>query len=129
MKKIKYFLIMILNFFLTLFSLPALAENYGLDETVKVGKLNKALMVTDVNRDPTNFFSAKVGNILSIVLSFLGVLFLILIIVGGIKWMTSAGNQDKVKKAKDMIFSAIIGLVIIFAAYAVVAFIGALFIN
>jgi len=45
-------------------------------------------------------------------------------ITGGISWMMAGGNQEKVGKAKKIIISAIIGLVIVFSAYAVTAFVG-----
>jgi RsiW-degrading membrane proteinase PrsW (M82 family) len=51
------------------------------------------------------------------------VVFLILIIYGGILWMTAAGNEEKVKKAKELITEALIGLVIVLAAYAISYFV------
>jgi hypothetical protein len=40
----------------------------------------------------------------------------IMIIVGGIQYMTSAGNEDKAKKAKQVILYAIIGVAIVLSA-------------
>lgn len=125
MKRIKYFIIIFSVVLLTVPFFSVFAQSYGLNETVSTGNLKEAFMVSEVdNETAEQFLSTRVGNVLAMVLSFLGVLFLILIIVGGIRWMTAAGNQDKVEKAKDMIISAIIGLVIVFSAYAITAFIG-----
>ncbi|NCD01074.1 hypothetical protein EOL94_03210 [bacterium] len=125
MKRIKYFIIIFSAVLLTVPFFSVFAQSYGLNETVSTGNLKEAFMVSEVdNETAEQFLSTRVGNVLAMILSFLGVLFLILIIVGGIRWMTAAGNQDKVKKAKDMIISAIIGLVIVFSAYAITAFIG-----
>ncbi|MFA5133378.1 MAG: pilin [Patescibacteria group bacterium] len=66
---------------------------------------------------------ATVGKIINILLSILGVLFVVLMIYGGILWMTSFGNDQKITKAKDLIISAVIGLVIIVLAYAISNFI------
>jgi hypothetical protein len=42
-------------------------------------------------------------------------------------WMTSGGNEERVKKAKQILIAAIIGLVIILSAYAITNFIGTAF--
>ena len=63
------------------------------------------------------------SQIITIILSVLGVVFLILIIYAGITWMTAAGNEEKAKKAKELIIEAIIGLIIVLAAYAISYFI------
>ena len=65
-----------------------------------------------------------IGKVIKGILSFMGVVFLVLMIYGGYKWMMSAGNEQEVGKAKNTVKSAIIGLVIILAAYAITAFIG-----
>ena len=65
-----------------------------------------------------------IGNIIGRALQFIGVLFLLLMIYGGIIWMIARGNETEVQKAKDIIQAAIIGLVIVMAAYAVTAYIG-----
>jgi len=64
-----------------------------------------------------------IGNIIALVLSFLGVIFLILIIVGGISWMTAAGNDQQIEKAKSLITNAAIGVLIVFSAYAITWFV------
>ncbi len=64
-----------------------------------------------------------IASIINIVLSFLGVLAVLIILLGGFKWMTSQGSSDKVDEAKKLIGEALIGLVIIFAAYAIASFV------
>ncbi|MFA6098129.1 MAG: Ig-like domain-containing protein [Patescibacteria group bacterium] len=56
-------------------------------------------------------------------LGFLGLIAVIMIIYGGVVWMTAAGNTDKVAKAKKIIIRAVIGLVIVLLAWAIVMFI------
>lgn len=60
-----------------------------------------------------------ISTVIQVALSFLGVIFLILIIYGGILWMTAGGNQEKLSKAHSLIRSAIIGLIIVVGAYAI----------
>ncbi|MBI4437799.1 hypothetical protein HY631_02505 [Candidatus Uhrbacteria bacterium] len=64
-----------------------------------------------------------VSQIIRIALGFLGVIAVVIILIGGFKWMTSGGNDEKVKGAKKLIFSGIIGLVIVVAAYAIASFV------
>lgn len=52
--------------------------------------------------------------------SFIAVVF---IIIGGINYMTSAGDPSKTKKAKDTIFYACIGLIVCVLAFAIVNFV------
>ncbi len=64
-----------------------------------------------------------IGTIIQTVLQFLGVIFLGLVIYGGIKWMTASGNEEDVKTAKKIITNAVIGLIIVVMAYAISAFV------
>ena len=64
-----------------------------------------------------------IASIIRIALGFLGVIAVVIILLGGFKWMTAGGNDDKVKEAKKLIFSGIIGLVIIISAYAIASFV------
>jgi len=61
-----------------------------------------------------------VSQIIVAILSFIGVIFLILMVYGGITWMTARGESEKVEKAKGIIRNAITGLIIVFLAYAIV---------
>jgi ketopantoate hydroxymethyltransferase len=64
-----------------------------------------------------------IGRIVKIVISFLGLIAVVIIIIGGFKWMTSGGNEETIKKAKKLMINGIIGLVIIVLAYAIASFI------
>lgn len=104
------------NFYLlALWLLPqiALAQNFGLDETAKEAGLKTSSTLT-----------TRSGQIIGSLLSLVGAIFLILMIYGGIMWMTAAGNDKQVLTAKSIITRAVIGLVVIFSAYAITAFLG-----
>lgn len=64
-----------------------------------------------------------IGEIIRIFLGFLGVLAVVLIIYAGFLWMTAGGDSGKVDKAKDYIKNAVIGIVIILAAYIITSFV------
>jgi hypothetical protein len=64
-----------------------------------------------------------VGNIINIVLGFLGIVLLFYLLLAGWTWMSAGGDSKKVDEAKTMIRNAIIGLVIIVASYAIANFV------
>jgi len=63
------------------------------------------------------------GNIINAALGIVGSLALAVFVYGGFMWVTSAGNDEKIKKGKDMIMWASLGLALIFASYAIVTFV------
>lgn len=69
--------------------------------------------------------NAAIGYIIGQVLTFVGVIFLILMVYGGLQWMIGAksGKEDDIQKAQKTIYASIIGMVIVFASYAVTAFV------
>ncbi len=66
---------------------------------------------------------ALIGRIINAVLGIVGSIALAMFIYGGFTWMTSSGNSEKVQKGKDILIWAALGLVVIFASYALVKFV------
>lgn len=87
-------------------------SNYGLDDTASAAQLP---MNTDL--------AATLGNILGSALSLISVLFFGLMLYGGITWMIARGKTENTQKALDTIIAAIIGIVIVLAAYAITNFV------
>ena len=67
---------------------------------------------------------ATVISIISWALGLLALIAVVLVIYGGFVWMTAAGNEENVEKAKKIISAAVIGLIIILLAWAIVSFVG-----
>jgi len=63
---------------------------------------------------------ALVLRIIDFFLLFLGLLAVIMIIYGGITYVTAGGNDEKVGKAKKIIMYAIVGIVVILISFALV---------
>ena len=63
-----------------------------------------------------------ITNIINVALSLLGIVAVVVILIGGFKWMTAGGNDDQVTVARKWIFSGIIGLAIILSAWAIARF-------
>ncbi|MDD5527933.1 MAG: pilin [Patescibacteria group bacterium] len=71
------------------------------------------------NTDPRTI----AANIIKIALGFLGVLAVVIILIGGFKWMTAAGNEEQIEEAKKVLMAGIIGLVIILASWGIANFV------
>lgn len=61
-----------------------------------------------------------VQKVVNIILFVLGVLAVIMIIVGGFRYVTSGGDSNKLTSAKNTILYAVIGLIVALFAYAIV---------
>lgn len=64
-----------------------------------------------------------IASLIRVILGMLGIVAVIIILIGGFKWMTSGGNDDKVKSARKVMTSGIIGLVIVLSAFAIAQFV------
>jgi hypothetical protein len=71
------------------------------------------------NTDPREM----AGSVINIVLGFLGVIAVLIILLGGFKWMTAGGNEDGIGEAKQMIGAGVVGLVVILAAFGIAQFV------
>ncbi|MFA5886836.1 MAG: hypothetical protein WC863_03605 [Patescibacteria group bacterium] len=75
---------------------------------------NAATSSYDTNRD----LNSTLAKVIQLVLSVLGMIFLVLMFLAGNDWMQAAGNEEKVKKSQEVIRNLLIGLVIVLVAYA-----------
>lgn len=92
-------------------ALPALAQvDLGLEYATATG-----LSTTDIR--------TTIGNVIKVFLGLLGIIAVIIILLGGFKWMTAGGDAAKVERAKKTLINGVLGLVIIISAYAITAFI------
>jgi cytochrome bd-type quinol oxidase subunit 2 len=73
--------------------------------------------------DPSTKIDSTIANIVNIISLVVGVAAVIMIIVGGFRFITSGGNQESVKSAKNTILYAAIGLIVVALAQIVVRFV------
>ena len=115
------------SFFLLLFSFSAAVIPCAALTNDPLENLNKTAEITVLDRSAgsqEDFVQTLIGRLIGTILSFVGVIFLILTIYAGITWMLARGNDQEVTKAKNLLTDSIIGLIIVFAAYAITVFIG-----
>jgi len=128
MRKKIFSILILFTLSFTVMMVPVFAQNgdttlNGLNQTAnEVGAFQEQTGQT--NEVYGKFIQTKAGQIVGFILSFIGILFLILTVYAGIMWMTANGNEEQVRKARTLIINAIIGIVIVFAAYAITSLIG-----
>jgi hypothetical protein len=116
----------IISLFLTpfLMALPAGAtgSNYNPDDPFGFDYVNGNAGGENIalgQKDPRTM----VAQIINVVLTILGIVAVVIVLLGGFKWMTAGGNEDKVAEAKKLLGAGIIGLVIILAAWGIASFV------
>lgn len=90
-----------------------------------------------INLTPPDSTSAKVASgfsvstILAALINFIfiaaAVVFFVMLVVGGVRWIASGGDKGQTEAARGQITAALVGLVIIFAAYAIAKLVGNFF--
>lgn len=117
-KNVKIYAALIAVLVISVYLLSAqdlLAQDISLEDPLKTDDIT-----TDVAEDPIPVLA---GRIIKTILGIVGVLALLMFIYGGILWMTSGGSAEKIKKGKDTIVWAVIGLAFIFFSYTILEFI------
>jgi hypothetical protein len=90
---------------------------------IEAGGLKESGNNAGFKTEETNGLAETIGRVIKAFLSFLGVTFLVYIVIGADKWMTSAGNSEQVSEARKMITNSIVGLIIVFLAYVLANFV------
>ncbi len=93
-------------------ALPVMAQNIGLNYAENIG-------LSGTNMNPQE----AAVSIIKYLMTFLGIIAVAVILLGGFRWLTAGGNEDKIASAKNTIIAGVIGLIIVLAAYAIVQFI------
>lgn len=108
---------MVVIFTSSFFTHDALAQAFNEDLNLEINN-QSAVYLGASGFEPGTIEHTFVG-IVYFALTFSGVALVAIIVYGGYLWLTAAGNDEQIKKAKDVIKSAIIGIVIILSGYAV----------
>lgn len=68
-----------------------------------------------------------ISGAISLVLLVVALVFFFILIMGGLRWVMSEGDQKNVEGARNQITNALIGLAIVFAAFAIMKLIQTIF--
>jgi type IV secretory pathway VirB2 component (pilin) len=77
---------------------------------------------SEVCKNSSESVQQPVQNIISTLLVAVGIIAVIMIIVGGLRYILSNGDASKIKSAKDTVLYSVVGLVVAMLAYAIVNF-------
>jgi len=131
----KYFFILLMvfsiwtNISLAIDPNPTPGQGTAQDNQMKKGLNNADDMLNDVATNPgVGYSSSKsleemIGLVIKFILSFVGIIFLILIIISGLQWMTAGGNEEMISKSKNRIKNATYGFAIVLLAYGITMFV------
>jgi len=97
--------------------------------------LNLLYAATDINLKPSGQFgqlgNLTIGGIVSGLIRFVlvvaALVFFFILVIGGIRWIASGGDKAQTEAARNQITAALVGLVIVFAAWAIVQLINTFF--
>jgi type IV secretory pathway VirB2 component (pilin) len=64
-----------------------------------------------------------ISQVVNIILGFLGIIAVVIILFAGFKWMTAGGNEEQVGEARKTLLQAVIGLAVVFLAWAIASFV------
>ncbi|MDP2684449.1 MAG: hypothetical protein Q8P20_05330 [bacterium] len=120
-KRVIIYLVILFSFFFNFLNI----------NTVFAANLNDASRNLDTVTDKAGVESMDLGttagNLVKGGLGVVGLLFFILVFYGGFSWMIARGNEENVKKARNTVIAAIIGLVVVLASYALTSLLGGIF--
>ncbi len=102
---------------------PAQAESSWLDKAQEGGLNTVATDAYGQTGEPSKSLQGIVTTIIRFALGFIGLILIVMFIVSGFQYMTAGGNEETVKQAVSRIRNAIIGLIIILAAYSITYFV------
>lgn len=94
-----------------------LANGEDLDISRKI--YNPALAEKIRNLPGIEFLNIFLPNLITIFFIVASLIAFFVLIIGGIRWITSGGDKAAVEGARGMITSALIGLVLVFSLYAI----------
>lgn len=93
-------------------------------EKIKVALANIDIggQVSQIDGGNTDL-TVTVSNVLSVVFAIVGIIAVVMVVIGGVNYVTSQGDSAKIQKAKNTIMYGIIGMVIALLAFAIVNFV------
>ena len=122
LNKIKTGLLLAAIAFLGLFSLvPKMTLAVDTQSAIQCG-INSAASGS-CNQAPPSSLDSTIKNIVNILSAAVGVVAVIMIMIGGFRYVTSSGNPEAAKGARNTIVYAVIGLVVVAVAQVIVHFV------
>ncbi|NMC51115.1 hypothetical protein GYA54_00065 [Candidatus Kuenenbacteria bacterium] len=124
--KYKKLIFGVLVLFLVVGLVPQVAETAGLKDAIigNLGGVRTAAQLPEQN-SPTAVVAIIIQGLLGIV----AVVFFVLTIIAGIKWMMAGGNEETVAKSKQQILNGALGLIVVIFSYAITSIVFNIILN
>src|SRR3990167_1270646 len=68
-----------------------------------------------------------ISGLITLVLIVAALIFFFMLVIGGVKWIISGGDKAQTESARNQITAALIGLVVVFAAWAIISLVQTFF--
>lgn len=106
--------------------MPMVVEAAGLGGLIKGNlKLTQDAAKLPTETSPTAVVAIVIQGLLGIV----AVIFFVLVVIAGIKWMMAGGNEETVSKSKQTILNGALGLIVIIFSYAITSIVFNIILN
>ena len=80
----------------------------------------QGMLSSDVISSPGTFFQKAIPTLITLGFIIGAIVFVAMLILGAIQWMTSGGDKAGLESARSKIVSALVGIAILFSAYAII---------
>ena len=112
-------------FFLLIILFVFVLANAALADYLKWGNVSSLYGLTKTTAGGLSSASIPdiIAFVVSAILGLVSIAFFILFVYAGFRWMTAAGNEEKISKAKKLMVNSVIGLAIVITAYTTTYFI------
>ena len=115
MKRSKILVVLFAIFALSCFVMPT---NIYADDACDVAGIDDPLICGSKGGDEETELMQRISNTLRVVYLWTGIISVVCIIIGGINYMTSLGESEKIKRAKNTIMYSLCGLIVTLSAFA-----------
>jgi len=85
------------------------------------------LAMPGIGTDPVAFLGGFISALITLGLVAGGVIFLFMLILGGIQWITSGGDKVANENARKRVTNALIGIFVLFSLYGIINLVGCFF--
>jgi hypothetical protein len=79
------------------------------------------------NNSGVQFFQKLIPSLIGLIFVAGAIIFFFMLLISGIQWITSGGDKTAVEGAKGRLTQALIGIVVLFSAFAIIKLVQGLF--
>lgn len=108
---------------ISLFLSPILVSADTADQKAAAKLIQMKAEAAKLNQLPTTNAQQIIGLAVKALMMFMGAIMFLLVVYGGVLWMTASGNSEKIDKAKNIIIWAALGVAVMLVSYMAVNFV------